>query len=49
MQVRIDKSVRKDVKRVTDKRILKRIALVIRQVQHAENISGINNLKKLTG
>jgi mRNA interferase RelE/StbE len=49
MQVRIDKSFRKDVKKVTDKRVLKRIALIIRQVQQAEDISRINNIKKLTG
>ena len=49
MLVKIDKSFQKDVKRIKENNILKRIAATIRHVQKAENISDIRNLKKLAG
>ena len=49
MLVKIDKSFQKDVRRIKEKNILKRIAATIRHIQKAENISDIRNLKKLAG
>jgi len=48
MQVKIDKSFEKDVKKIKERNILKKIANVIREIQHIENISEIKNLKKLS-
>ncbi len=47
MQVKIDKSFQKDVKKIKEKNNLKRIATTIRHIQRVENISDIKNLKKL--
>ncbi len=47
MQVKIDKSFEKDVKRIRDKNILRKIATVIRNVQKAKGIAQIGSLKKL--
>ncbi len=49
MLVKIDKSFQKDVKKIKERIILKRIAGTIRQVQKAENISTIKSIKKLSG
>ena len=49
MLVKIDKSFQKDVKKIKERIILKRIAATIRQVQKAENISTIKSIKKLSG
>ena len=49
MEVKIDKSFQKDTKKIKDKALLNKIALVISNVQKAENINQIKNLKKLKG
>lgn len=49
MNVRIDKSFEKDVKKIKDKKVLTRIANVIEQVQTAINTDEIKNIKKLRG
>jgi mRNA interferase RelE/StbE len=49
MEVKIDKSFQKDTRKIKDKALLNKIALVISQVQKAENIHQIKNLKKLKG
>jgi mRNA interferase RelE/StbE len=49
MEVKIDKSFQKDTRKIKDKLILNKIALVISEVQKAENINQIKNLKKLKG
>ncbi len=48
MQVKIDRSFEKDIKRIKDKNILKRVASVIRQARNANDLSEIRNLKKLS-
>ena len=49
MEVKIDKSFQKDTRKIKDKALLTKIALVISSVQQAENINQIKNLKKLKG
>jgi mRNA interferase RelE/StbE len=49
MQVKIDKSFQKDTRKIKDKLLLNKIAAVISEVQKAENINQIKNLKKLKG
>lgn len=49
MLVKIDKSFQKDVKKIKENNIIKRIAATIRHIQKAKNISDIRNLKKLAG
>ena len=49
MNVRIDKSFEKDIKKVKDKKLLTKIANTIEQVQTAANSDGIKNIKKLKG
>ncbi len=48
MQVKIDRSFEKDVRKIKEKSVLKRIANVIRNVQATDDISKVKNLKKLT-
>ncbi len=48
MLVKIDRSFEKDVRKIKDKNILKRISSVIRQTQKAKDLSEIRNLKKLS-
>ena len=47
MKVLIDKSFEKDIKKVTDKKLLISIADCIEQVQAVEKLSDIHNCKKL--
>jgi mRNA interferase RelE/StbE len=49
MVVKIDKSFQKDTRKIKDKSLLNKIAVVISEVQKAENINQIRNLKKLKG
>ena len=49
MNVRIDKSFERDIKRIRDKDLLVKIADTIEQVQGAANQKEIKNLKKLKG
>ena len=49
MNIKIDKSFQKDVKKIKEKNIRIKIADIIKNVQHANNRSEIRNIKKLTG
>jgi hypothetical protein len=49
MIVRIDKSFQKDVGKINDAKIKNAIIETINDIQIAENISSITNLKKLAG
>jgi mRNA interferase RelE/StbE len=49
MIVRIDKSFQKDVGKINDQKIKQSIAEIVKDVQQAENLLSIKNLKKLTG
>jgi len=49
MNVRIDESFEKDIKKVKDKKLLTKIANTIEQVQAATNSDRIKNIKKLKG
>ena len=49
MNVRIDKSFEKDIKRIKDKVLLAKIADTIEQVQASTNQEEIKNIKKLKG
>ncbi len=48
MQVRIDRSFEKDIKKIKEKTTLKKVASVIRQARNANDLSEIRNLKKLS-
>ena len=49
MNVRIDKSFERDIKRIRDKDLLAKIADTIEQVQGAANQEEIEKIKKLKG
>ena len=49
MIILIDKSFEKDTNKITEKLILRRIALCILNVQEANNIKDIRNIEKLKG
>ena len=49
MEIKIDKSFQKDTKRIKDKTILQKIANTIANVQRAQNLDEIKNLKKIKG
>ena len=49
MIVKIDKTFVKDSSKITDRHLLSRIADCIEEVQKAESITSIHNLKKLKG
>ncbi len=49
MIVKIDKSFDKDVKKLKVVNVKQKILLVINEIQNAEKLSDIRNLKKLTG
>jgi len=49
MNIKIDKSFQKDVKKIKERNIQKKIADIIRNVQRANNRAKIRNIKKLTG
>lgn len=49
MEVKIDKTFQKDVKKIKDKHILLKISNSIVNTQKAENPDQIKNLKKLRG
>ena len=49
MNVRIDKSFERDIKRIRDKDLLVKVADKVEQVQGAANQKEIKNLKKLKG
>ena len=49
MQVKIDKSFEKDVKKINNKKVLQKISEAIKNTQNAAELKDINNLKKLTG
>ena len=49
MNVRIDKSFERDIKRIRDKDLLVKVADTVEQIQRATNQKEIKNLKKLKG
>ena len=49
MEVKIDKSFQKDTRKIKDQLLLNKIVAVISEVQQAESINQIKNLKKLKG
>ena len=49
MNVKIDKSLEKDINKIKDKRILKRLHSVIIMMQNSSSLSEIKNLKKIRG
>jgi mRNA interferase RelE/StbE len=49
MIVRVDKSFQKDTDKITDAKLKRSISEVVQEVQKAENLLSIKNLKKLTG
>jgi mRNA interferase RelE/StbE len=49
MEVKIDESFEKDLHKLKDAQLNKRVAKVIRQTQAAENLTQVTQLKKLKG
>ena len=49
MEIKIDKSFQKDTRRIKDKSVLQKIANTIANVQRAQNLEEIKNLKKIQG
>ena len=49
MIIRIDKSFEKDVDKIKDRSILKKIANCIERIKEVDNLSEIKNIKKLKG
>jgi mRNA interferase RelE/StbE len=49
MEIKIDKSFQKDTSRIKDNSILQRIVNTIANVQKANNLTEIKNLKKIKG
>lgn len=49
MRVLFEVSFEKDLRKIKDKTLLRRVAKVIEEVKGAEDLSAIGNLKKLTG
>jgi mRNA interferase RelE/StbE len=49
VKVRIDKSFDKDIDRIMDKKILKRLQSLISEMEEAETIQSLTSLKKIEG
>ena len=49
MEIKIDKSFQKDTRRIKDNSVLQRIDNTIANVQRANNLTEIKNLKKIKG
>lgn len=49
MKIRFEESFEKDLKKVKEKNLLKRIKEVIDETKQAKDLSAIRSLKKLTG
>ncbi len=49
MEVKIDKSFQKDIRKIKDNAVSTKVANIILNVQQAENLRGIRHLKKLKG
>ena len=49
MEIKIDKSFQKDTRRIKDKTVLQKVANTIANVQRAQNLDEIKNLKKIKG
>jgi mRNA interferase RelE/StbE len=49
MEIKIDKSFRKDTRKISNKNILQKVARVITETQKARELSEIKHLKKLKG
>ncbi len=49
MKIRYEASFEKDLRGIRDKNLLKKIKDMIEDIKHADNVSLINNIKKLKG
>ncbi len=49
MKILFEESFAKDLKRIKDRKILKRLGLIIQEVKDATKITKIKNLRKLKG
>ncbi len=49
MKVKIDKSFERDTDKITDKKLLQKVAACIESVMQYHSINEISNLKKLKG
>jgi mRNA interferase RelE/StbE len=49
MEIKIEKSFQKDTRRIKDKTVLQKVANTIANVQRAQNLDEIKNLKKIKG
>jgi hypothetical protein len=49
MLVRIEKSFEKDVFKIPDKALLRKIEAIIKELMKADNLQHVRNLKKLKG
>ena len=49
MEIKIDKSFQKDTRRIRGKSVLQKVANTIENVQRAQKLEEINNLKKIQG
>ncbi len=49
MEIKIDRSFQKDTRRIKDKSVLQRIANTIANVERAQTLEEIRNLKKIQG
>jgi len=49
VKIRIEKTFAKDIDKIEDKKLLRKLRTLISTIQHAENIHQIPNIKKLEG
>ena len=49
MEIKIDKSFQKDIRRIKDKYVLQRIANTVANVQRAKTLDEVKSLKKIQG
>jgi mRNA interferase RelE/StbE len=49
MEIKIEKSFQKDTRKIKDKTVLQKVANTIANVQRAQNLDEIKNLKKIKG
>jgi len=49
MIVKIDRSLQKDVIKIQDQKIKRKLSLIIKQLEKANRVAEINNLKRLQG
>ncbi|MBY0527882.1 MAG: type II toxin-antitoxin system RelE/ParE family toxin [Gemmataceae bacterium] len=49
MRTSFRKSFARDLKKIKDKNLLERVQLVIEEIEAADDLKGVSNLKKMTG